>query len=152
MPSNTSIAKKRQKLQWTTADSRVAQKQGWDLFDCDIGRFEIQGLTHDDDIDYENDFEGKDDEACAFVIRRALEGSKLHVKALIICMLLDPFSMGWVMSNMVEYFLPTGWDGEFHGLYSALVHQSIPPDELVKLAVDRNLRIQAGESIFEMKS
>ena len=142
----------RQVLQWTDEDNFQSYKQGWGVFICDIGRFEIEGLTHESgllkDGEPENDFEGEDDKAVAFVIRQALDGDRLAIKALVFCWLNDPFSMSWVMSNMLDHFLPTGLDGEFQDLMSALEYESIPPEQYRKLAKERSVRIREGKSVL----
>jgi hypothetical protein len=82
------------KIQWTLADSRAAQKQGWDLFDAGE-RFEIEVVTENP----AGFAEGADDDAVAWIIKMALRGDKTCVKGLIIAGLLDP---QWFASDLTH--------------------------------------------------
>ena len=85
---------KRKKIKWTATDSRMAVKQGWDLFDCGE-RFEIERIDSPDDRD-ESIFES-DDDAVAFVINEALKGNKRAIKALIHTWIMDPITARYIM-------------------------------------------------------
>ena len=64
------------KLKFTQKDHRAAQKEGWDLFETERG----DDIQKDDDkgvFPYDAD-------ACHFVVKKALTGSKLHIKALVL--------------------------------------------------------------------
>lgn len=65
-------------LKWDERDKALAQREGWDVFDCDsTGVLEIQKT--------EGSTFKTDSEARAFVAKMAAEGSARHLKAL--CML-----------------------------------------------------------------
>ncbi len=117
------VATKRHKIQWTTEDSRKARLQGWDLFIWDTGeKFEIEKILPEeqDDIDCTcREFEG-DDEAVAFVIKKALEGDKTAIKGLIHTWLVDPFRSAQVMSAAVNSFQPCDCRGDPATLVSAI--------------------------------
>jgi hypothetical protein len=82
------------KLQWTLENSRQANKQGWDLFDAGE-RFEIEVVTENPT----GFAEGQDDDAVAWLIRRACRGDGLAAKGLLIAGLLDP---QWFASDLTH--------------------------------------------------
>ena len=118
------------KLQWTRKDRAAAQKQGWDLFDAGY-RFEIEVVT-ENPAGFD---EGQDDDAVAWLIRRATRGDALAAKGLLIAGLVDP---QWFASDLthavktghvtvldtkrqptkpqsiVEFRKESSWENDFH--------------------------------------
>lgn len=64
-------------VRWTTAMSRLAAVEGWDVFECGSSLFQIQ--RDDDDSTFTDDYD-----AVLHVIERARAGSDLHRRALLI--------------------------------------------------------------------
>jgi hypothetical protein len=69
---------KRRPQEWTNRDQLAAEKEGWAIFDVYGGG--LQEIERDDE---RNKFKS-DETALAHVYRRALAGSRLHIRALVI--------------------------------------------------------------------
>jgi hypothetical protein len=73
---------------WTPEDQLAAQRQGWDIFDCEgsaDGRWQLQAIAAPSDhphLDYDEPKFPGDKEAAAFVREQALKGDPLAKKAI----------------------------------------------------------------------
>lgn len=104
------------RLEWTVDDSKAALKRGWDLFTGD--RFEI--CKYDEDSPFQTD-----DHAVMAVIKSALQGDVLAIKAIIIAGVVDPQSLA----------------ADFSGLR----------DVKALVCVDANGKVQGGMSTIECR-
>lgn len=84
-------------IQWTRRDSQRAQKMGWDLSDAG-DRFEIKVVTENP----AGFVEGGDDDAVAWMIKKAIEGDRTCTKGLLFAGLLDPQWFAADLSHAVK--------------------------------------------------
>lgn len=91
-------------IEWTESDSALAQREGWDLFECYPPRPAGNNLALEK-LDEAEMFES-DYEAWDHVVSRADESSVLHTKALLYLRRNEPIEYERIMARFQSRLLP----------------------------------------------